>query len=176
MALFDSLKKQLTALGDERAKLLNQLEKARQRREDLLTLPLPLDEHIDKLFRQVDNFSTHFSEDLRRRTAHLENKPLEEINPMTSLITTGQTVGGQHLERMMCCLLTDQIKEGIKRTALTWDWPLSGPPLAERKIELTKLDKTIADLESKLGDYDNAAEQMGIEIGQGNLKRQLSKD
>jgi len=177
--LFDSLKKQLAAIGDERAQLLNKLEKAKQRHLDLQTRPLPLNEHVDKFLRQVDSFASHFSGDLKRRTAHLENKPLEEINPMTSLLTNGQAVGGQYLERMICGLFTDEVKEGIKRTALTWDWPDAGPPMREREAELKKLDKIIVDLERKLEEFDNFAEQNGVSVGQapgGNLKHQLNKN
>ncbi len=179
MALFDSIKKQLSALGDERAELYNKLEKARQRREDLQTLPLPLDEHIDNICHLVDQKAAHFTDDLRRRTLPYENKPLRDIDPMVSLLTHGESVGGQALEWMLCGLFTDQVKDGIRRTAQSWDWPKAGPPKREREAGMVKLDKIIADLERKLEEFDNFAEQNGVSVGQapgGNLKHQLSKD
>jgi len=78
---------------------------------------------------------------------------------MTSLLTDGQNVGGQALERMLCGLFTDQVKEGIRRTAHTWDRQKEGPPLREREAEMVKLDKTIADLEDKLKELDSLANQ-----------------
>jgi len=166
MALFDSIIKQLSALGDERAQMFIKLEKARQRHMYLQTAQLPKDEYIDKLLRLVDVNASYFSDDLQRRTAAFTNRPLTEINPLTSLLTDGQNVGGQALERMLCGLFTDQVKEGIRQTVRSWDWPKAGPPLREREAEIIKLEKTIADLEDKLKELDSLANQTGIEIGQ----------
>ncbi len=173
---FGAFKTQLAAIGDERAQVLSRLEKAKQRREDLQTLALPIDEHIEKLCRQVDVRAQEFNSVLERLTGPLKSRPLGDLHPANSLFNDVIVVNTPKLENILCGLLTDQIKAGIKKTAQTWNWPEAGPPLAERKIELTELDKNIAAFENKLREFGNLADQIVTEVGQGNLKRQLSKD
>ncbi len=171
----------LKALQGEEHKVKADLEKALQRREDLHTLPLPLDDYIAAVHEQMDKARSNWPVHLKHKLVSFNDRPLVErawvsFNPLTT--AEGSKL---HPGALMFCF-GKEAKDGVAAAINSWDdYPeIVGPTRAERFSELKGLDKDIASLQGKLKKIRGAAESesnslMGVAKGAKGEEKLLRK-
>ena len=160
-----------TTAQDLKAKagaLRGQLEKARRRREDLMTMPRPKNEVADILGQLVDREADKYPEELRKSAHRLVTEPLRGIEGQelyrvySPLRAPNAGQSGVHDVSIvaLCFLFRDQIKSGLRDAVEKMEYPTdTGPALADRAAEIQKLNKEIAQLESQEREMFEAIEK-----------------
>lgn len=134
------------------ADIKNRLEKARRRREDLETLPLPRADVAETLCQAVDRAAAAYVPSLRVRADFILRKPkitnehlgLQQFNPL--VVGFGDN---KITPAALCFFFGDMIKEKMRQAVDQLDYPSDGPSRADRERELVELENVIADLEAK---------------------------
>lgn len=82
------------------------------------------------------------------------------------LLTANGAGSDQHIRQsVLCFLLNDAIKDGMRRAAAEMPYPApEGLPRAERLKKLEALDKKIAKLEGELVDLHREADAVGVPL------------
>lgn len=131
-----------------------ELEGARRRREDLLTLPLPPDDVADLLCQLVERSAAQYPMRIRQKYEFLLRKPLMEVgspglqqfHPL--LPAEGLNIPmAPDLEAAICFMFLPQVKDGIRRAVTAMGY-VHGPKKSERVAELAKIETRIAELEA----------------------------
>lgn len=147
-------------VGKLRAKLRESrqaLEKARRRREDLQTLPLPAPEIVDLIFAVIAARGAQFPGRVRSRLAPFITKPptagdLAQLQstPMLALAEHAHQPTAADIEPGLIFIFGDQIKDGLRRAVnAAMEGRRAGPPRAQRERELAELETSIAALEGE---------------------------
>ena len=158
MSIVSKLAELLAQARSEQSRVEAKLQSLLQRREDLLSLPLPREDFIATIADWIDQTGREFPARLlqHRLSGFLEQPmrglPARGFNPLTLDNNTVPDPAG------LLYLLRDQVQEGVRRALESIDWPAEvGPPRAKRVVELARLDQEIADLQSQLDALKAAA-------------------
>ena len=171
MAAFDflGLKKSIADIGSQAASLRDQLEAAKREREEVAAAPVPRSELADVLCQWVDKIGDEYPANLVNAVRHLRDDA--EVDPMTRIgapaLLTCSGAGSDQVIRpaVLCYLLNDAIKDGMRRAADEMPYPApEGLPRAERLKKLEALDKKIAKLEGELLDLLREADAAGVSL------------
>lgn len=165
MKWFDNIMSSVKAAGDARQKMERELEDWRQERDNLVTAPLPLDEHLARINVAVDRASDQYLEHLRRNLNGLERDPFAgPPNPMSCFAL--HSAEPQAIQRTLFALFPDEVKAGIRRLyEERADWSDVGPPLVERQKRIAELDEKIASHETMLEEMSREADAVGLRFG-----------
>jgi len=154
----------LKTLRDEESRLRAQLETARRRREDLLTLKLAKADVVALLVGMVDSKAERYPATLRAAIEGLINSTQTKRDKLGVAIqvrggifspikSSGQSTvaGPEHLEVGFCYLFREQIKAAVAQAVEGMDWPAEvGPPPAQRTEELRQLDAQSQRIEAEI--------------------------
>ncbi|MCA9970649.1 MAG: hypothetical protein KC425_10565 [Anaerolineales bacterium] len=171
MAAFDflGLKKSIADIGSQAASLRDQLEAAKQEREEAAAAPVPRSELADALCQWVDKigeqYPAHLVNAARDLRDNAERDPMNRAMP-PALLTVNPGGSDQAIRpAVLCYLLNDAIKDGMRRAADEMPYPApEGLPRAERLKKLEALDKKIAKLEGELLDLLREADAAGVSL------------
>jgi|GEM_PF-3493365 len=152
--MLDQIRSALKAWSSELGKLEQELETAKQRREYLQTAPLPAAELADIVVADiVAKGKQEFERTLGHVLATANHDPMNPNRPgggISSPPILRNPYGGLGAQGGACAhrlayLLREPLGAAIKDAISTFDgYPEAGPPLAERRKELAKLEKQIA--------------------------------
>jgi len=145
-------------VGKFRARLKKtreELETARRRREELLTVPLPPADVAELLCQLIDRSARQYPIRLQHKIDFILRKPLmDATNPGLQQFHPLLPAEGMNtpfpadLESAVSFLFTDVVKEGIRRALVQMRYA-HGPGRIERVAELQKLETRIAELEQQ---------------------------
>lgn len=155
--MFDLMvfKKGVEKLRGELAALHSDIEKMKQRREDLLHAPLSRDELAADLEKMVDRIGADYPRRLAAATHFLRNNPMCDLAEAAPFDIIGHTGAGSNINVLprenLCWLFADQVKQRVRDAVAVMDWPEDKikMPRAQRIDEIKKLDQQIASLEEK---------------------------
>lgn len=171
MSLFSTISSALAAIKGEESKLKNELEKCLQRREYLKESKLPRDDFADKVCENLGTLGEKYPKDLRLHTlANFANNPMRDPGNIVGGLNVLCHAGNRQMinPSALAFIFRDQIEAGVRRAISEWDWPADsecGPPRHEREREMSKLNKKIADLQTKLDQLRAEAKSAGVSIG-----------
>lgn len=136
-----------SSLADVRAKS----SRAKQRREDLRTLPLPPEEVVEVMCGVLSARAAAYEQTMRNRVMHaLADPNVTSDSPgiaQTAYLVNGYGVSGAEVEGMIAYFCRDQLRTQMQKIAGQDAGRKHGPPRAEREAELQALEVEIADLE-----------------------------
>ncbi len=165
---FLKLKKTIASVGAEANRFRSEIETKKQRRDYLETAPLPAEEFCDGLDRMIDMHAATYPAQLLDAVRGLINTPQYDFESayLDLLSIRGGSAHPGTLQKENACwffgaLIKQRIRDAV---VITWPAGESGPPLAERQVEIEKLDVEISALEAKLVDLRDSAERAGISI------------
>lgn len=160
---FQDIRAKLKAITSERDKIEQELEAMRQERDELMTVPLPLDEYLGKIDAAVDQAAEPYLNALRRHLIGFESDPFSKPpQPMNCFALASNDRAA--IQSALFGLLGPQIKEAVRRLYANVEWE-AGPPLAERQERLAALDKKIGEHEAALQRMTQEADAAGIRFG-----------
>lgn len=171
MAVFDflGLKKSIADIGVQAHTLRADLEAAKRERDEIAAAPVPRSELADVLCQWVDKIGDEYPASLANAVRHLRDDA--EADPMTRIsapaLLTCSGAGSDQVIRpaVLCYLLNDAIKDGMRRAVEEMPYPAAeGLPRAERLKKLEALDKRIAKLEDDLLELHRQADAAGIKL------------
>lgn len=158
--------KLVQAFRGEVSTLRSQLEKAKRRREELLTAPLAKEDVIELLHAHVDDQAREYRPLLQkaiealhrertvdpRRVGHFVNggvlSPSEGYQPGLENFRRGLQTG-------LFFVFGDQLKTALSAAIEGMDWPPdAGAPRAEREAELKRVNAEIVRLQAELDELD----------------------
>jgi len=177
-ASLEKIREGLYNLTGERRSLMAELSKWLDRRSDLLTLPLPREDFIDKICEAMDSGAgNEYPASLKRKHNPETDKPMNSFaHPKYSTIDYWFGTDSKIDQSAILWCMRDQLKAGVRAAVETWDWPSEcGPSRAERKKELASLDKRIATLQEKVEQIKALTESEGVSlrgVGMGNSSDQ----
>lgn len=126
------------------------LERAKQRREELMILPPPPDEVADKIIAVLELRATSFAQEFDQLTDHLRRDPLvtaESPGVMNSnILFRGDIPRSRQIEGLLFECFGDQLRNAIKRRCAAVKCK-TGPSVRDREAELQQLKVQCADLE-----------------------------
>ena len=148
MNIIDTIKKAAGELIGAKRNLDAEIEKLRQRRNDLQKLPLPKSDAIVALYEAVDARAASYSGSFALTIAPLRDR-FEEHPSMLLLESNGAYAkSGVVFPDPLYVLLNPMIKKMISDEIEKMEWPaVVGPARAERARELADVSKRILDLE-----------------------------
>lgn len=167
MLNFTKLKSMLGDVAARRRELEGQIETLLQRREDLASLPLPKSDFLEFMSACIDDHKADYIERLERQiNQHHENGHPLCLKPSKNWPVLAPWSGQVNVivPGAILCLLGPEIKTRLAQLVGEMQWPDAGPPLAERRDELEKIDKEITKLEAELGEIRAFADPVGAEL------------
>ncbi len=175
--MFDFLRIRQTIadVGAELKKLRAEREALLQRREDLESAPLDRLDQLALIDAWIDRKGADFPSRLRTGVAYYSRHPLSVLpenpkqaaQPLAVLTATGSPDAAatlSTLEASLCFVLADELKQGARRAADSWDFTDAGPPRVERVEEIAKIDKRIAELDKQEMSLVEEAEKAGLRL------------
>jgi len=173
MATFTKLK---SLLGDIRAQhdgLVAKREKALQKREDIVFLPLPKNDFIAMIEEQIDGAGSEYKERLQhqvnqsheaRNIVKKSKFPYPILNPWAGAGDHNKPFASM-LRDTVYFYFGEQIKIGMTKSIMSLEWPEKvGLPLSERAAAIDKVDKEIEKIESDLEELISIARKSGITL------------
>ncbi|MCL7486648.1 MAG: hypothetical protein M8357_00550 [Desulfobulbaceae bacterium] len=155
------------ALGDLAA-MVREREAARekllQRIDELNGLPLPKEDALEMLNRTVDMGKQDYIDRLSRLINESFHKNGMTPRAGNAQLLAPHSAGGINsiLPVAIYGLFQNQLTESLARIIQDMEWPEAGPPLAERKAELEKLNRDLGKVESELEELKNSAKSAGV--------------
>lgn len=169
MALnFDSIKKALATLGDEKARLTKKLEGLKREREEIAEAPLAKADLIAALSNDVDRLAANYN--LERTVASMRDSPLDD-HFNSALPTALMHAGPNGVVNMqapsqaaLCFFFGGVIKQRISEEIDSVYPVAEGLPKQERTAALAKIDAEIGDVQGKLEELTEQADRAGIKM------------
>ena len=123
-----------------------EIEAKKQRLENLMTLPVSREEAGARLAGWVEASTQQAVEDLQRSLGFVITNPLNDLKPETrvNLLSSPADGTGGVKQHMLLLFFGDAIKAEIPNVLARLAWPEdTGPPMAERLAEISKLNGEI---------------------------------
>ena len=169
--MFDlkKIKNAIASLGNEQKKLTNEIEAKKQERETLQALPRSKEDLAATVDAWLVGQRDVFLARLKQNVSYLIASPDTVLQPGDDLsIFTAKDMFGTPVPRdgNLLGLMAPMIRESLKDAILELpDYPEeTGPAYPLRVKEITKLDKSIGDLETKISDLKTSAASAGIQL------------
>lgn len=178
--MFDFMKAEsaIKSAVAEKNKLHRELEEAKKRREDLITLPLPKADFIEWCIERIDTdaelyisdvevalqgihrwgFHDYDRKDLRLGFLHFNH----DGRPGTYGLNTNQ-IRPTAIAWLLGDLMKERLRAALERADLQWPKEV-GPTRKERAKELPPLEKKIAELEMRVKDFTAKVSELGIAV------------
>ena len=165
MNITGAIKKVVSELVGAKRNFDSEIEKLRQRRIELQTLPLPRADAIAALQEGVDTRTARWVESFALTIKPMRER-FDEHPQMMLLESNGSYVESNRIfPDALYALLAPSIKETISSEIGRMKWPdLVGPPRAERARELAKVNTRIAELEADLKTIREESRSAGIDL------------
>lgn len=166
---FLSLKKSISTIGTSVRELGAEIEHKKRQREELLISPMSRDELADGLCKMLDASASVYPERLAKATAFIRENPFFDFES-SRLDFIGTMGAGNQVNILprenVAWFLSDLLKQRIRDAVAAMEWPQGSVKLtrAERKKAIEKLDKEIADLESRQKSILDEAHAAGIRL------------
>jgi len=172
MGLKDSFLKKITAVkaarGDAVAlhrELMDRREQALQRVDYLHNAPLARQDVFEMFNQVVDAGRQDYAERLSRM---LEQQVFKQgITPGRGLPLLAPWSGlglNAIIPAAIFGLLGHQLMENLNKLLADMPWPEAGPSIAERRVEIEKLNRELSKIEGELAELESAAKSAGIMI------------
>jgi hypothetical protein len=155
-AVFSKFRSEAGNLRQQVRTVHAELEKARRRREELVSLPLPPSDYADIIYGHVAKRAERYPEELEKNLRWLINSPAAEADSSSVAMQTFRCfLTPQHghnapqvaqVEQMLAFMFGEQIKAGLERAFKAMSYK-AGPSRADRVVELPKLEARISELE-----------------------------
>lgn len=169
--MFDlqKIKRAISGLGAENKKLANEVETAKKRREELIALPRSKEDLADVVDGWLIGQRGVFMEALQRNVNYLIQNPDTTLASETDLrIFSNTDALGMTYPRdgnllgLLAPLIRESLRDAISELP---NYPQeTGAPWVQREKEITKLDKSIGDLEGKIENLKTSASEAGISL------------
>ena len=161
---FLNLKKMISQLNNERSKLLNRLEDLKKEREGLEHDPMCKEDLINACGDMVDKAALQGLSDLKHSLPGIANRPMNDFSGHQPHMLKG--FGGEAINlNVLCFILNDAIKDGIRRAIETGDYvddKKAGPLKKDRLTRIASVDAEIEKIEKNLTVLDNQADSAGL--------------
>ncbi len=135
-------------LNDIREKL----ERNRQRREELRTMPLPAGETAGVLEDCLRQRTAPWAEHIAARLAHFTTNPLMDASSpgalSSGILFQNQAPSSQELEALLYMVFPNEIRAALEKMAARTT-KKAGPARAQREAELVQLESQAVDLEKR---------------------------
>ncbi len=178
---FASIKKTVADLGAQVGQLKADIQTAKQQRELIEAAPLAREDVVGLvdalILRAKAEFPGKLAESLSKRIIQCKtdlaaDKTALGLDRSSNLLALHIEHAGSQpadvfdLEFSLLGVLSDQLRGPLIEAVRTMPWPGEpGLPLVQRKVELAKLDKQIAELEGQLQALVREAESAGLALG-----------
>jgi predicted nucleic acid-binding Zn-ribbon protein len=166
-----SLKQTIGGLKSTINNAQSDLEKLRQRREELLLQPPTKAEVIQVLHARIDALASEYPTSLQNSLKPFLNNTLSDLEhqPLGFLIpATANYIGAGNstsvLFERFAFFLQKPFKDGIAAAIEQMDWPKNAISNEEREKEIATLNQKIGKLEQELSELKSEAANAGIFI------------
>lgn len=171
------LKSAVQNVAKEHGNLVRSLEDMKRRREDIAAAPANRADLASFVEDWVDGQSSAYSAALRRRLQDIGRRaenleggvasvPAHFVRLLGIDVSPHARADVQHVqpEAVLLMLGPEHVKDTFRKVIEALDIPNEGLPLAQRKLELGKLDKQIGEAEEQLGKLRREAADAGIHL------------
>jgi len=178
---FAGLRTAVQSLGAEHKRLIAEIETLKRRREDTAAQPVAKADLIGAVNKLVDDHAANYREALAERlrnigaqTENIENglvaSPRSWQNKLLGIVPGIHRVPDTDYPQSTALMLLfgDAIKATLRREVEALDL-CEGLPLAQRRVELKRLDKEISGAEEQLAKLRAEASDSGIFLDQERL-------
>lgn len=167
---FLKLKQSVSDIKNEVKTSRTQLEKLKQRREEILAAPFTKADVIEVLHSRIDQEATAYPGRLRSGLDKYINGDLASLyhHPLAMLLPAHANYQGSGagtpdvLVSRLAFFMQKPFKDGIAAAVEQMDWPAGAISTKDRAAELSKLDKQIANLEEQMATLKKDAAQAGV--------------
>jgi hypothetical protein len=159
----DVLRDALAEISGRKTTLESEIEMRQRRREELLALPLPIDDAIALVEEHVDRSRAAFARVTRSVLSFLPERYWAE---MPSHVDFLRITGSREIEGIaLSYVLGAALKQCLASELRTWTWPaVCGPARGERTREIARLDAEIERLDAELAALTQAAKDAGVRL------------
>jgi len=154
------------SFADSRLRASAELERLRQQRDELESLPVPKADFAAQIERYVDDQLAVFDQNVAAAVELLKHRPNVNFEQMKGGFPLLVMMGGDGRidERLLVALLADAVKGRVRAALNRMDWPDAGPPLAARPAARQRLDAAIEAAEKNLQEMDAAVAEAGVKV------------